>query len=272
MSKPRNHRQVQSIPRCRTPTLIAAAGAISLPALAFQPLITDDTGTQGAGGNQLEAGYSRVAIGADRERSAGFAFTRGITDALDGFVETAHVGTEPAGGPVTSGWSNVALGAKWRFLECGECQYSVAFKPVVVLPVGQQDETDGLGSGKISWEATLIGTMEFGWGALHANALIGRERFKDQANGPDADNWQLSLAPAVQLGEQWLVAADLGVGESEATDGSGTTETTFAEIGTVFAPNEDLELALGVIRARSELAGVRAYATEITAGVTWRFK
>ena len=251
---------------------IALFAATAPAALAFQPLITDDTGTQGAGGNQLEAGYSRVTIADDRENSISFAFTRGITDALDGFVETSRARSEPAGGPDSSGWSNVALGAKWRFLECSECQYSLAFKPVVVLPVSAKIEADGLGTGKASWEATLIGTMEFGWGALHANAKISRTRFKDQVNGPDSDDWLVSLAPAVQLSEQWLVAADFGVGESDAADDSGTTELTFAEIGTVFAPNEDLELALGVIRARGELAGVRAYATEVTAGVTWRFK
>ena len=38
------------------------AWVILLPATAtaFQPLVTDDTGTQGAGGNQLEAGYNRT--------------------------------------------------------------------------------------------------------------------------------------------------------------------------------------------------------------------
>lgn len=265
----------QSVAMSKTRQLLASIAlfaAAAPAALAFQPLITDDTGTQGAGGNQLEAGYSRVELGDDRENSTSFAFTRGINDALDGFVETSRVGSKPAGGPDTSGWSNVAIGAKWRFLECSECQYSLAFKPVVILPLSATSEADGLGTGKTSWEATLIGTMEFGWGALHANALIGRERYKDQANGPDADNWQLSLAPAMQFGEQWLVAGDLGVGESDPADGSGTVDIAFAELGTVFAPNEDLELALGVIRARAELAGQRAYATEITAGVTWRFK
>lgn len=272
MIKRSNHNTSTSAKLFRLRILAALASLAAAPVLAFQPLVTDDTGTQGAGGNQLEGGYARVAVADDREKSATFAYTRGIADTLDAFVETSHVSNEPAGGPDTSGWSNVVVGAKWRFLECDECKYSLALKPAVVLPVGEQKELDGLGTAKTSWEATLIGTMEFDWGALHANALIGRERFKDQANGPDADIWQLSIAPAVQLGEQWLVAVDLGTGESEAADGSGTTETTFAELGTVFAPNEDLELALGVIRARGELAGVRAYATEITAGVTWRFK
>jgi hypothetical protein len=42
-------------------TVVTLAGIALSPtlALAFQPLVTDDTGTQGAGGNQLEFSYSR---------------------------------------------------------------------------------------------------------------------------------------------------------------------------------------------------------------------
>jgi|GEM_PF-2455259 len=37
------------------------AGWLPTAAAAFQPLITDDAGTQGAGGNQLEAAYNRTS-------------------------------------------------------------------------------------------------------------------------------------------------------------------------------------------------------------------
>jgi len=41
---------------------VALATLFLLPAIAsaFQPLVTDDTGTQGAGGNQVEAAYNRT--------------------------------------------------------------------------------------------------------------------------------------------------------------------------------------------------------------------
>jgi len=44
---------------------ITLAG-FSVPASAFQPLITDDTGTQGSGGNQLE-----LSLNEDRAEAAG---------------------------------------------------------------------------------------------------------------------------------------------------------------------------------------------------------
>lgn len=72
----------------------------SIPAHAYFPFITDDTGTQGEGGNQLELNYVFI-----KERGVGIAengtyysgdfgtsnsfpmtYTRGLTDNLDVFV------------------------------------------------------------------------------------------------------------------------------------------------------------------------------------------
>lgn len=250
-------------------TVIAALALAATPAIAFQPLITDDTGTQGAGGNQLEASFSRVKVtGGDVSKAMPIAYTRGITDALDVFVEKARVKEEPANALGESGWSNTIIGGKWRFFE-NDGGTSLALKPSVALPVGAADEARGLGSGKTSYEASLIVTQELGWGALHANLTGGNEKFRDPA--ADIDYWALSAAPVVNIGEQWKVALDLGAGREEDTAGAAT-KLRFAEIGVIFAPNEDLEFAAGVIRTRGENDLATAYATEATAGVTWRFK
>jgi hypothetical protein len=56
---------------------------------SFQPLITDDTGTQGTGAIQVEVsyGHQRDAMegvsGETNTRSLPLVFTRGVTDALD---------------------------------------------------------------------------------------------------------------------------------------------------------------------------------------------
>lgn len=62
-------------------TLLLAAAS------AFQPLVTDDTGTQGAGGNQVEAAYHRTVDKASGTRDVThevpLVFPRGVTDAFD---------------------------------------------------------------------------------------------------------------------------------------------------------------------------------------------
>lgn len=94
--------------RLATLTVFLATGA-----QAYQPFTTDDTGTQGVKGNQLEFSYTSA-----RARAAGqttltgdesLVLTRGISDTLDLFVSTAYQ-RHPVSGP-----QNSAIGAKWRF-------------------------------------------------------------------------------------------------------------------------------------------------------------
>lgn len=62
-------------------------GGFSLQALAFQPLITDDTGTQGAGGNQLEFYFNedRATAAGDtvRVQTLPLVYTHGLTETID---------------------------------------------------------------------------------------------------------------------------------------------------------------------------------------------
>lgn len=81
---------------------------LSLPVHAFQPLITDDTGTQGGDGKQLKFSFNE-----DREHSNGstartrtlpFVYTHGITDTLDIFASINYMRINSA-----------TAGVTWRF-------------------------------------------------------------------------------------------------------------------------------------------------------------
>jgi hypothetical protein len=266
------HVQATPVRTCDAPmaSLLSALLFLApLPALAFQPLVTDDTGTQGTGGNQLEIAVSRVrAAGGDVTREAPLTYTRGITDALDFFIEKARIENRPAATRGESGWGNTVFGAKWRFHET-DGGTSLALKPAASFPVGAADE-GVFGTGRLSFDAAFIFTQETGWGALHANLWAGRERNRDPAG--DLDSWLVSAAPVASIGERWKVALDFGAGrEKDANDAA--TRRRFAEIGVIFAPNEDLEIAIGVIRQRAEdAAGAASYQSEATTGITWRFR
>ena len=43
----------------------------------------------------------------------------------------------------------------------------------------------------------------------------------------------------------------------------------YVELGAIYSPSKDLDFALGVIRS---LADGNARTTQVTAGVTWRFR
>lgn len=242
------------------------------PAFAFQPLITDDTGTQGAGGNQIE-----ISVNNDRESSAGVTarirtlpvvYTRGLTDALDIFIGANHTSVS-APGFDASGSGNPSFGVKWRFYENEESKTSFGFKPEIVLPVSSGKENDGLGVGRTSYGLTLILSQEVSFGAVHANLFSGHDQFRDPTLNHDASVMRVSVAPVWDVAEGWALALDVGAETEKA--GGANTRSGFAEIGAIYSPSKDLDFALGLIRATDD-AQPSTETTSATLGVTWRFR
>jgi hypothetical protein len=249
---------------------IALASIFALSeALAFQPLVTDDTGTQGTGGNQVELAATRTSIdlpgGTAKAGDIAFVFTRGLTDTLDVFVELGRQRIDDTT-TVETGPTNTAIGAKWRFYE-NERKTSLAVKPILILPVSAENESKGMGTGKTSYEVSLILTQEMGWGAVHANLVGGRSKFKDPAAEEEKES-RFSVAPVWNLDEHWKLAVDLGASRTRST--SQTVRSRFGELGAIYSPNADLDFALGFIRQKDQ--DTDEVAKTATAGVTWRFK
>src|SRR5262245_29891814 len=103
---------------------------------AFQPLITDDADTQGAGGNQIELTVNRIEFKSEgittRTKVFPLVYTRGITDALDVYAEVSHVRVDTVGSSADArGHGNPVLGVKWRFHEDEAQKFSIGFKPEI---------------------------------------------------------------------------------------------------------------------------------------------
>lgn len=241
---------------------LMSSGLACLPleALAFHPLITDDTGTQGMGGNQLEAGMDYVDENGVKGRSLGVTYTRGFTDSLDGYGGAAYQLSSP------KGWGNVGLGLKWRFLEDEARKLSLALKPEVLLPVSGADEAAGLGNGEFSYGLTFIASMETGFGELHFNLEAARNNFDDKTITDRRRFWRASVAPVWVVAEGWKVALDLGL----QTNADATEDATmgFVQLGAVYTPNEQFDLSFGVIR---DVMDGAADTTTATAQVTWHY-
>ena len=245
---------------------IAVAFTLAGPAFGGIPLVTDDTGTQGAGGNQIEVPLTREkAEDGSRAREIALVYTRGITDTVDVFVEKGRQkNTEPDGVSV-SGYGNTVIGAKWRAWE-SERKTSFAAKVAVALPVSQEKETEGFGTGKTSYEGLLILSQEMEWGSVHANLGAGRAKFRDPAEDTDATHF--SVLPILNVTDQFKVAVDLGI--DRETTGVVTTNSRYAEIGVMYAPTENTDLGLGYIRTTDKDS--KEVTKTVTGGFTWRFK
>jgi hypothetical protein len=254
--------------------LLGCVALLPAVAWAFQPLVTDDTGTQGAGGNQFEAAYDRTVSKSpgsrDVTQGVPLVFTRGVADPLDVYGGSTYQKIEPtAPETVESGWGNVTLGAKWRFYENEASKLSFAIRPEIQFPVSKSREARGLGTARASYGVAFIMTQETGFGAVHANAVAERVNYSDDAlNAAERRNlYRLSVAPVWNVAERWQLALDAGVmtnPDRAAKDGMG-----YVEIGAIYSPSKDLDLALGILR---EIDDGDASTTAGTVGVTWRFR
>ncbi len=256
---------------------IVPLGCIALlpaVALAFQPLVTDDTGTQGAGGNQIEAAYNRTIDKAPDARivthEVPLVFTRGITDALDLYAGLGYQRiVPPAPETVERGWGNPAVGAKWRFYENEAAKLSFALKPEIQFPVSKSKEARGLGTARTSYSVNLVMTQETGFGAVHANLVAERVRYADDAlNLAERRTlYRLSAAPVWDVAEGWKLALDAGI--TTNPDLAARARIGYVELGAIYSPSKDLDLALGIIRNVRDGA---VSTTQATLGLTWRFR
>jgi hypothetical protein len=257
------------------------AAALPTSALAYHPLITDDTGTQGlsgansqivggtgtqgVSGNQLEIGFDYAhgvsGGGVSIDRAVPFTYTRGTTETLDLFVGAPRVVSPDAG------WGNLGFGAKWRFYKSEANRFSLAIKPEVLLPVSATKEAAGFGNGKTSYGLTLIFSRSTDFGELHCNLAAAHNNFADNRISDRRARYRASFAPVWAVNESWKVTLDLGLQTNP--DATANARMGFVELGAIYSPSTDLDLSLGISRDVMDGAAQTRYASF---GLTWRFK
>ena len=260
----------------KTRSTLAVALLLTMSATsswAFQPLLTDDTGTQGRGENQLEFSFSDDRVEqsgvAYSSRVAPLTYTRGLSETLDISlgVNHTHLNSDAFGTDFVSGNGNPSVGLKWRFYENEASKTSLAMKAELGLAVSRAQEALGLGNGRGYYTVTAILMQETSFGAILLNLVSSQVRYSDTVANPDASLLRVSLAPVWQLNDQWKLALD--VGNTTQTAAGQKSDIGFVEIGAVYSPGKDVDIALGFISRKDP---DNASNTGITGGVTWRFK
>ena len=228
------------LPRGAIAALLLLA-AFTPSAYAAHPLISDDSGTQGAGNWQLEVNTDHTRTRDDGQtawaRQLNTTLTRGVTDELDVAANLPLQRNSASGEPAQSGVADVTVQAKWRFYD-NKQGWSLALRPAVTLPTGS--DSKGLGNGRATAGATLISTLEAGDWTWLANAGY---TFNDNRLGDRKHLWAASTALLYKLTEQWSLVAD--VGASRGTDASASRTNKFAVLGTIYHLNDKTDLDIG---------------------------
>ena len=138
--------------------MVTKRGAGALATVLFvssaygaHPLNTEDTGTQGRGGWQLE-------LNGERNRDEGVNGAQAAAVLSYGFTETADLqaGLAWQDTGVEKGAGDSLVAVKWRFWE--QHAWSAGLRGGVSLPSG--DDERGLGAGRTTWAALLIGQYD----------------------------------------------------------------------------------------------------------------
>lgn len=204
--------------------------AVALDAQAAHPLITEDTGTQGAGRYQLEVFAEELE---ERGTRRDIEVWTGVLSY--GVGETADV---QVGIPVyrdgPDGVGDASLGLKWRFLERNA--WSLALKPGITVPTG--DERDGRGTGKVTWGSLIIVSYAPGAIAVHAHAGFWRNENK---LGERESLRQLAAAATYRIGDVRFV----GEFARETNPVPGGRTVRYSTIGAIWSMTRDVDLDIG---------------------------
>lgn len=196
---------------------------------AARPFITDDSGTTGKNGFQIESGIEYASdrenedgvIVKEKETGVSTVFTYGIKDDLDVVLSVFYLWKNKKEDVKTvfnrNGLSDMTLEAKWRFYE--KDGLGIALKPGISIPTG--DYKQGFGTGKIGYGAVFIASYEFAPFGFHFNGGYRRNENKIEER---RDLFCASLAVTYEALKDLTIGGDIGI-SSNACPKTKTTPT-----------------------------------------------
>ena len=227
------------------------AGALTLilsatwPAMGFagHPLLTEDTGTQGAGNFQLELthdhGDTNISGLKVHEQSFNTVLSIGLKDNLDAIISLPYERISERGlsDSTVMGFADVEIAAKWRFYEGGPL--SIALRPGLGLPTGNEDK--GLSAGHLAPSLFAVTTYAIDPWAFHLHLGYGHNIFDGTEQRTHI--YHASVAAEYFVSESLRFVGDASV-ESNP-DLSGDTSVGSVVLGMVYAVVPDLDIDLG---------------------------
>lgn len=242
---------------------VGLAGVLAIGSVhAAHPLITEDTGTQGAGGFQLELTYDdnhdRTGEIKNRCTVAASVLSYGIADNIDIALGLASIRNEAIESGVTnveSGRGDSQLFVKWRFYE--NENLSLALKPLLTFPSGNSARS--LGSGRSTYGLNFVASLEQGLLTYHSHA-----GYLKNFNNVDErkDLFHLSGAVAYQVNNKLKLIADAGVDTN--TDRFSRTWPAMLVAAVIYSPRKELDLDAGMHVGLNRAATDYAFLSGVT--------
>jgi hypothetical protein len=225
-----------------------------VPGLAFaaHPLITEDTGTQGKGGWQLELNGETSRDAGNNGKAAAATLSYGVLENADLQVTGTYqdIGT-------ASGRGDSAIDLKWRFWESGAL--SLGLKPGITLPTGRDER--GIGTGKTTYGSLFIVSYEQERWALHSHVGYRKNR---NSQSQRESLMHFSVSPWLKPVEGLKLVADFSWDTNP--DPASNVKVRQRVLGAIYSITKNFDVDAGVRRG-NEPAIDRA----VMAGITLRW-
>jgi len=251
---------LQTTRRWKPSAAAIAAVLFASGAYGAHPLNTEDTGTQGKGGWQLEVNGERSK---DKSRDtvdemtvkgaqAAAVLSHGVAETMDlqFGLPWQDTGSERGAG-------DLFAALKWRFWEQGAL--SAGLPAGVSAPTGDEDR--GPGNGKPTWAALLIGQYEGERWILLAHAGYRRN---SNTLGDRESIGEISGAVLYKATGQLKLLVDAN--RTTNADPESNQKIRQMVLGAIYSPGKDLDLDIG-FRRGNDAAIDRA----VMAGLTLRW-
>jgi Putative MetA-pathway of phenol degradation len=240
--------------------MLFLAGPWSLAARGAHPLLTEDTGTQGAGHAQLELthdlSYTKDESTNTREQRINAVLSIGLADNLDVIATLPHerlTDRLAATDATVKGFSDMEIAAKWRFYDEGPLSF--ALRPGLGLPTGDDDE--GLSTGHASPSLFAVMTYADDPWAFHVH--LGYTRHIHDGSDERNHIYHASVAAEYRLGESLRLVGDASFESNTARAGHPNVGSMV--LGLVYSITRNLDFDLGYRRGLTHPAADSAWLT-----------
>lgn len=234
--------------------------------LAAHPLLTEDTGTQGAGRYQLEMTHdlsTRQDAGIKtRARRINSVVSVGLTDDLDVIATLPYERlTERIDGTNTTvaGYADMEIASKWRLYEAGALSF--ALRPGIKIPTGNKSK--GLSTGRIAPSLFAVSSYASDPWALHLH--VGYSRNFPTSTEQRSHIFHASVAVEYSVSERMRLVSDASIERN--AERSGHPYVGSAVLGLVYSITPNLDLDLGYRKGLTTPASDYAWLT----GLALRF-
>jgi hypothetical protein len=239
--------------------LVAALALAAATAHAAHPILSEDPGTQGPGGVELELGYaaSRGEPGGGRGAQLAPQVAYGLAETVDVLVVPRYLWLRPADAPRADGVGDTSLDVKWRFYDTERVQ--LALRAGLELPTGNASRglgADDVGAHALVALAVAIDPVQWLVNVGYTRSRVAGER-----------THQPFASTAVVVPADGVVRTFVEVAAQANADPSRSTWPAVARTGLIWKAASWLDLDVG-LEGRLNRAAPRS---TLLAGATFRW-